>query len=121
MNKPWIGRALIAVGVIHTLFGLISFQSILGQLVSEGLWNTVHGQPEREYAFWFLVTGLMLLLFGGLVHSNERDGRRLPPAIAWGLLLLTVAMVLIMPVSGGWLLLPPAIGAVLKRSSRTAP
>jgi hypothetical protein len=121
VKKPWIGRALIAVGVIHTLFGLVSFRGTLGQLVSEGLWNTVHGQPEREYAFWFLVTGLMLLLFGGLVHSNERGGRRLPPAIAWGLLLLTVAIVVIMPVSGGWLLLPPAIGAVLKRSPRTGP
>ena len=121
MRKSWVGRALIAVGVIHTLFGLVGFRSTLGQLVSEGLWNTVHGQPVREYAFWFIVTGLMLMLFGGLVHANERDGRPLPPTVSWGLLVLTVAMVVIMPISGGWLLLPPAIGAVLKRSSRTAP
>ena len=116
MTRPWVGRALMAVGVIHTLFGLFGFRRTFGELLAEGLWNTVNGQLKREFAFWFVLCGLVLVLLGALVHTIERTRGSLPRYLGWSLLALTIATVVVMPISGGWLLFPGAIGAVLKRS-----
>jgi hypothetical protein len=47
----WIGKWLFAVGVIHSLFGIIFMRTTLSVLWSEGLLNTVDGQPAREAVF----------------------------------------------------------------------
>ena len=69
----WIGRWLLAVGLIHLSFGLVFMHDTLGLLWSEGLWNTVNGQPVREAVFWFFCTGIVLLIVGALVHQAEAE------------------------------------------------
>jgi len=111
----WIGKWLFAVGVIHLTFGLVFMHETLALLWSERLWNTVNGQPPREAVFWFLCTGIMLLIVGGLVNQAERQGFVIPRFVTWSFAGLVVVGVVVMPISGIWLLIPPAAGMVFRR------
>jgi hypothetical protein len=114
----WIGKWLFAVGVIHLSFGLVFMHDTLGLLWAEGLWNTVNGQPPREAVFWFLCTGIMLLIVGVLVNQGERESHAIPRFVTWSFAALTVIGVVVMPISGIWLMIPPAIGMAIR--SRTS-
>lgn len=108
----WIGRAVLAIGALHTVVGLVMFRKTLAELMAEGLVNTVHGQPVREFAFWFIFFGLLAMLLGALVDWCEQESRPLPPFLGLSLLALFVTCVTIMPASGGWLIAVPALGAL---------
>jgi hypothetical protein len=112
---PWIGKWLFAVGVIHSLFGLLFMRGTLAVLWSEGLLNTVNGQPAREIVFWFLCTGVLLLIVGVLIDHAERRHFDIPSFVVWSFAVLTVIGVVVMPISGIWLLIPPASGMVFRR------
>ena len=114
----WIGKALFFVGVVHSLFGLVALRSILGVLWDEGLINTVNGQPDREFAFWFIAFGILTMILGAFVNSCEKRNVPFPRFFGWTLLAFTAVIVTIMPISGGWLVLIPAIGAVFRTGAR---
>ncbi len=113
--KRWIGRSIMAIGLLHTVFGLITFRHTLTVLLREGMINTVNGQPEREMAFWFICCGLFMLVFGALIDYCESKGVRLPLVVGWGLLTISIIGVTLMPVSGFWLFFVPSIGAVIRK------
>jgi hypothetical protein len=120
--RSWIGKSVVFIGVVHSVFGFVVFRSTLGELVGEGLVNTVNGQPEREFAFWFLFFGFMAIIAGALIDWCERNFGVLPGFLGWSLLALTVVCVGIMPVSGAWAIFVPAIGAIMRtlKSERSA-
>lgn len=118
--KRWIGRWVLGVGLIHCLFGLVVFRSTWQTLFAEGLLNTVNGQAEREFPFWFLACGFLMILFGALIDWIEARPLLLPSFVGWGLLVFNVVVLFIMPISGGWLLLPASVGAVLAKSTSEA-
>ncbi|MCP4654925.1 MAG: hypothetical protein GY856_05845 [bacterium] len=115
--KAWIGKFLFGIGVIHSLFGFVFMRSTLAVLWSEGLFNTVNGQPGREAVFWFLYTGFLLLIMGALVDRLEKSGFGIPPFLAWSFLALTVIGAVVMPISGLWLLVPPVVGMFVRARS----
>lgn len=110
----WIGKWLFGVGMIHLSFGLAFMHEVLTLLWSERLWNTVNGQPPREAVFWFLCTGIMMLIVGVLVHQVEREGLTIPRFVIWSFAGLVVVGVIVMPISGIWLLIPPVVGMVIR-------
>ncbi len=112
--KAWIGKYLIGVGVIHSLFAFIFMRATLAVLWGEGLLNTVDGEPRREAVFWFLYTGFLLIISGSLIDRLEKKGITVPPVAAWSFLVLAVLGVIVMPKSGLWLLLPPIAGMVIR-------
>ena len=112
----WIGKCLIAVGVVHSLFGVLFMKGTLAILWSEQLWNTVNGQPRREAVFWFLMTGALFLMVGLLVDAFENRGIAIPFVVAWLFAFSTVLGVFVMPISGLWLLIPPVAGMFFQRS-----
>lgn len=116
--KAWIGKWLIGVGVVHVLFGIVFMHSVLNVLWQEGLFNTINGQPPREMVFWFLVTGFLTVIIGGLVDRFEKSGLGLPRFLAWSFLALVVVGIVIMPISGIWLLVPPTISLLVRLRSR---
>ena len=64
---------------------------------------------------WFLLFGAPLALFAIAVHAMERNGEILAPkTLAWGLILLGLLGVSLMPASGFWLVFPPALVLLLK-------
>jgi hypothetical protein len=115
--KAWIGKSLIAIGLIHTLFGIVVFRGTLLMLLSEGLVNTVNAQPVREQAFWFLYAGFGWIILGVLIDSLERARIFLPGFLGWAFLAMIVVGVVIMPISGLWLFGAPT-AAMLYRSRR---
>ena len=115
----WIGRAVQAIGALHTVVGLVMFRRTLAELMAEGVVNTVNGEPVREAAFWFIFFGLLAVLLGALIDWCELESRPLPPFLGLSLLALFVLCVTIMPISGGWLIAIPALGA-LRRARGTA-
>lgn len=113
--KKWIGRFIVFIGIVHISVGFILIGDVGLELLREGLFNTVHGQPMREAFFWFVFGGLTMMIIGGLVHWHERQQVVFPTFLGWSLLSLSLLVVLIMPVSGGWLLLIPSL-AILRRN-----
>ncbi len=112
--KNWIGKTLVGIGLLHTALGLIFLREIGALLLAEGLFNTVNRQPPREAFFWFIFAGLEMILLGLLVHDYERRRLAFPRFLGWFLLGLALITVLIMPASGGWLVLLPAIALIVK-------
>ena len=86
-------------------------------IVRDGVWNAVDGHAGRPLAFWFVFLGLFTIVFGSLVDWLEGRGIPTPVHFGWAFLILVILGIVTMPVSGGWLLLPPALGA-LARSLR---
>lgn len=114
--RPWIGKSVVTIGIFHSIFGVIAFKSVLGELVREGLLNTVDIQPDRNAAFWFLFAGFALLIIGGLMDWIERKYLPLPSLLRTAFLFITVVGCLIMPKSGFWLLIVPTFGLFLRGS-----
>ena len=69
--KAWIGKSVLFIGIIHSVFGFIVFRGIIAEFGRELLLNTVGGQPDREAAFWFLFSGFALLIIGGLIQFKR--------------------------------------------------
>ena len=117
----WIGKGIALIGAIHTAVGVGGFRNVIGEIAAQGMFNTVNGQPEREFAFWFIFFGLIAVLLGAVVAWTANRVGEIPPFLGWSLLTLTVVGVVIMPLSGFWLLIVPTVGALRHRTgSRTA-
>jgi len=109
--KKWVGKSMMVVGLLHTFLGSAHFQGVLADMFNAGLFNTVHRQQlDRFGAFWFLFSGLALILVGALVDWFERKRLALPAFFKWGFLGLTALGCLVMPKSGFWLMVIPAVG-----------
>ena len=118
--RRWIGKAIVAIGIIHSLFGMVVFRGTLGQLWQDGLVNSVNGQTDRELAFWFISFGPLVIVLGALIDCWEGTRVHLPSFLGWSLLGMTVVMLTIMPISGVWLMAVPAIGAIHRSRSTVA-
>lgn len=114
----WIGRWLMVVGLLHCLSGGLLFAPPLLGIVQDGLWNTIHADIARQAAFWFEVVGLTAILFGALVDRLEKMHDRWPRWVGYGFLLLTLLIIVVLPIGGGWLLLPPAVGLAIGGKNR---
>src|SRR4030095_11151808 len=113
-------------GLFTTVRGIISGYRVLSQ-TSRAEFSTEASRQlvaglGRQFVFWFLFGGLQMLALGHLLAWIERQlKRRAPSFIGWELLALSIAGLLVMPVSGFWLVLAVAIYTiVLARRSRVA-
>ncbi len=114
--KIWIGKCVVVIGVIHTIFGFVVFHEIIAALAGEMFLNTIDKQIDRNAAFWFLYTGFAFVIMGGLIDWIERRHPGLPPFLKWSFLSITVLGCVIMPKSGFWLLLIPCIGFFFEKT-----
>src|SRR5262245_8115110 len=113
------GLLLIAIGILHTVVGVVSGRSVVSR-ISEATFSTEASRQlvaglGKQFAFWFLFGGFLLLVLGHLLTWVERRlGRAVPSFVGWELLALSVAGLLVMPVSGFWLVLAVAIYAIVR-------
>lgn len=118
-RKIWIGRWIILVAILHTLFALVVFRKILLRIVQDGVFNTVGSDPMTAASVWFLLFGAVLALMGMAIHTLEQSKDFTSArVIGAGTLLLTTLGIVLMPASGFWLVLPAAL-ALLQRESNT--
>ncbi len=108
------GPLLMATSALHLLAGLMFYARPLAAIARDGFFNAVIpnlATPsfDRDAAFWFMFFGVMLLILGGLMHWAQNRLGTLPAFLGWALLALSAAGVILMPVSGFWLVLPQAV------------
>lgn len=113
--KQWIGRWLVGVSVLHMLFAIATFRGVYSAMFDRGFVNAVGGDPLSSAAVWFFLFGPALFLCGIAVSALERSSRPVPKLLGWGLLLLAVLGIALMPASGFWLVLPPAVAILLRK------
>lgn len=114
--KHWIGRWLIAVSVIHTVFAIAVFGSDLASIIQRGVFDTVGNDPQANAVVWFVLFGVILFICGLAVSALERSSSQpLPRSLGWSLLALVALGVILMPASGFWLVIPPAVAILLRR------
>lgn len=104
------GILLMATGGLHLLVAVASGWDTWREIVSDGLVDSIGKDAGREYAFWFLMTGILLLLWGSTLRHYLRREQQLPPLFA-GCVLLAVSVggCVMLPLSGFWLLIPQAL------------
>lgn len=114
LSYRWVGRSIIAVGAIHCVFGLVILRAPLMDILNDGVWNAVDGFRGRPLAFWFEYAGFLTIVFGLTIDRMEREGVTVPRIVGYGFCILVALAIIAMPVSGGWLLIPGALGLLLK-------
>ncbi len=114
----WIGRWIVAVSVLHTGFGFVVFWPVVTAIGEAGVWNSVGQDPMRAAVAWFILSGFCMAALGFAVDALEQASRPMllqPAGFALGLFML--AGIVLMPVSGFWLLLPPLVAMIRKRNA----
>lgn len=115
--RPWIGPWLLIVAAVHTVFGLVVFAPVLGGMLGRGLFNSVGSDARAGAVTWFLLFGGPVALLAWQVWLAERRAAWAElRVLGWGILALTTLGLLLMPVSGFWLVLPAAWG-LLRRAA----
>lgn len=113
--KHWIGKWVMFVALGHTVVGVMMFGGVYRQLLANGLYNAVDSAGVGM-AVWFALFGVVLFVVGLLLSALESSRARIPASVGVALLLLTVLGVVLMPVSGFWLMLPAIAAILLKKS-----
>ncbi len=108
-----VGLTLIGIGVLHTAMAPVVHGPALRGIIEGGVVAAVESDPAqiaiRSAGFWYLTAGFAVMILGALLWWVQRRIGRLPAAVGWVLLGLTVWGVLLMPVSGFYLFLLPAV------------
>jgi len=116
------GPALIVIGVLHTIVGVILGYGPLTEIARDGFFNAVEPYDSRMAVFWFLFAGLVSILLGQLVLWAERHlNRPVPGFIGWQLLVLSIAVTVFIPISGAWLLMVLSISMIAAARRAAAP
>ncbi|MDZ4814486.1 MAG: DUF6463 family protein [Pseudomonadota bacterium] len=118
--KHWIGSWIIGVSLLHTVFAMIVFKSVLLTVIQRGVFNAVGTDPKIGAVVWFVLFGNALFICGVAVLALERGSAAIPRSLGWSLLVLTILGVVLMPSSGFWLAFPPAIALVLRKNVNSA-
>jgi len=113
-KKNWIGNWIIITSILHTLFAVFMFIDTWSVIFNQGLFADITVNSEIGGVLFFFFYGLLLFIFGLTIRTLENSNIILPKIIGYGLLGCTVIALLFVPLSGFWLLLPPAF-AILKR------
>ena len=122
--RRWIGPLLMATGVLDILYVFVFHYRQLAAIAGDGFFNAVepdvaYATFDREMAFWHLTFGLMAVILGALIRWTQARTGTLPAFLGWSLLALGAAGVVLMPVSGFWVL-PQAVMMILV-SRRASP
>ncbi len=105
------GTVLAAMGIIHTLIGVLLFSNELLSIWDFGLLRGLSwGYPELA-AFWFLIFGWLMVATGLLLRATaeHEPARRASRWVAISLVVFPVLTGLFLPVSGLWLLIIPGV------------
>ena len=80
----FVGYVLIALGIGHTVTGIILFRPALAALFRDGFANAVLPHPDRRLAFWFLMFSVMLFFLGQVtLYAAATDDTYLLKVVGW--------------------------------------
>jgi Family of unknown function (DUF6463) len=97
------GWILVALGVGHTVVGLVSFKKPLAEAIRAGFVGQFVGYPDRRTAFWFMIFGPFLVMCGHMaIHAANATNRELLKIIGFYLLAISAVGCLAQPASPFW-------------------
>ena len=111
-RTAWKGLWLMAVAAVHTVFAVVEFLPQWNEIARRGVFDSVGTDPMLGAVVWFGLFGIVLALLGWAIALLERSNAAALQALrtlGWGVLGLALAGIVLMPASGFWLALPPAM------------
>lgn len=103
------GYWLYVTSIIHVLVGVWLYAEPLKNIAQSGFFNAVEPFCDRNTAFWFLMFVPLLFAIGQLCCWAQIQGIALPIFLGWCLLATSIVGIVLMPISGFWLLIPPSV------------
>jgi len=102
----FVGYVLIALGIGHTVTGIILFRPALAALFRDGFANAVLPHLDRRLAFWFLMFSVMLLFLGQVtLYAAASNDTYLIKVVGWYVLGIGAVGATAMPKSPYWIAL----------------
>ena len=106
----WVSYWVMALAVLHCILAIIVFHTEYRAFVGNGIIAAVADDKDR-LALWFFVAGMLFFVIGYLLWFIRPVPRTV--GVIFGLIALGGGILL--PASGFWLLLPPAVGIILAK------
>jgi len=105
------GIFLIATGILHTIVAIALGWKAFVEIIQDGLLiNVTSRELTHEFALWFFVCGIFVILLGQVVHFYiKREQKPAPLSFGYSLLVFTIFGCIVEPGSGFWLFLPQAL------------
>ena len=102
----------MVIAGLHSVFGLIRYREQWHQVFSDGFVAAAK-TPSTKLAVWFVLFGMAFAVIASLSLSLEKAGLELPQFGVWVLISLTAVGLMLIPLSGFWLILPPLLAMLL--------
>jgi hypothetical protein len=119
--RKWIGKWIAAVGLLHSLGGFFLFYARAWTTIADrGFVASIKDHDETGAAFWFLITGLLLIILGALIDWVEQRNVGLPRWLGWAMAALLLLLIVPMPMTGAWTLIPPVVALLATSGRRNA-
>lgn len=115
--KNKIGISILIIGILHMCLGSIKYASHFKEMIIKGIFNTANTN-EQKLAFWFTFCGIIFILLGYLVMQLEKNNLQIPSTFSWSLLTCSITGIIILPISGFWILLIPSVFMILSNHQK---
>jgi hypothetical protein len=105
------GIFLIATGILHTIVAIVLGWEAFVEIIRNGLLTNITSRDcTHEFALWFLILGVFIILFGQVLDFYiKREQKPAPLFFGYSLLVFTIFGCIVEPGSGFWLILPQAL------------
>jgi hypothetical protein len=105
------GIFLIATGIFHTIVAVVLGWKAFVEIIRNGLLiNITSRDLTHEFALWFLICGVFIILLGQVLHLYiKREQKPAPLSFGYSLLVFAIFGCIVEPGSGFWLFLPQAL------------
>lgn len=114
------GIFLVTTGLIHTIYALLLGKEDFADMIKGGLINSTGDNYSRAFALWFLVCGIILILWGQtLQYYIKKEQKPAPLVLGYCILAFAVVGCIIEPISGFWLFLPQALVIIAANRKRS--
>ncbi|WP_125911839.1 DUF6463 family protein [Kiloniella majae] len=119
IEKRWVGRWIMGVAITHIAFTFILFRTQIAFIFMNGFFDMGITNYEISNTVWFFFFGMPLFLVGLLIDRDEKRNT-LPPfqeVLLCTLVCMTALGIMLIPLSGFWLMVPAIFGFYLKNKS----
>jgi len=105
------GIFLIATGILHTIVAIVLGWETFVEIIRDGLLiNVTSRNYTHEFALWFFICGIFVILLGQVLHFYiKREQKPAPLSFGYSMLVFTIFGCILEPGSGFWLFLPQAL------------
>jgi Family of unknown function (DUF6463) len=103
---PKVGYLMQFIGIFHIILGVVLFPSEWYSILSDGGFNSVGMDIERNNALWFTFLGVPFVTIGSAWNYIQKYMPEFKSNfMGWHLLLMGLLCGFFVPISGAWFLI----------------